>query len=132
MGKGKKQKRTKEYFFLLEDGSYALLDYESSYRIRNKVKYAGYVLRLLRRLQNDGANIADLNIRIIVLYTADVTRQQTKDTLNVGDLIICTTEAFLMEIQSEEVKARIRQKRRKKSSATMAGDCSKRPECSNI
>lgn len=86
--------------YLLGCGSYALLDYESSYRIRNKVKYAGYVLRLLRRLQNDGVNIADLNIRIIVLYTADVTRQQTKDTLNVGDLVICTTEAFLMEIQS--------------------------------
>ena len=84
--------------YLLGCGSYALLDYESSYRIRNKVKYAGYVLRLLRRLQNDGVNIADLNIRIIVLYTADVTRQQTKDTLNVGDLVICTTEAFLMEI----------------------------------
>ena len=100
-------------FFLLEDGSYALLDYESSYRIRNKVKYAGYVLRLLRRLQNDGVNIADLNIRIIVLYTADVTRQQTKDTLNVGDVVICTTEAFLMEIQSEEVKARIQQKIKK-------------------
>ncbi|MDY4922255.1 MAG: hypothetical protein SO117_04360, partial [Frisingicoccus sp.] len=27
--------------FLLEDGSYALLDYESDYRIGNKVKYAG-------------------------------------------------------------------------------------------
>lgn len=51
--------------YLLGCGSYALLDYESSYRIRNKVKYAGYVLRLLRRLQNDGVNIADLNIRMI-------------------------------------------------------------------
>lgn len=96
--------------FLLEDGSYALLDYESDYRIGNKVKYAGYALRLLRRLQKEGINIANIQIRIIVIYTADVTRTQTKDMLNVGDLVICTTEGFLSEILSEEVHARIQQK----------------------
>ena len=63
--------------FLLEDGSYALLDYESSYRVGNKLKYAGYVLRMLRRLQKEGINIADLRIRIIVIYTADVSRSPT-------------------------------------------------------
>lgn len=93
--------------FLLEDGSYALLDYESSYRIGNKVKYAGYVARLLRRLQKEGADIANLRIRIIVIYTADVRREQTVDTLNVGDIVIFTTEGFLSEIPSEEVKARL-------------------------
>ena len=96
--------------FLLEDGSYALLDYERNYRVGNKVKYAGYVLRLLRRLQKEGVDISNIQIRIIVIYTADVTRAQTKDALNVGDIVICTTEAFLMEISSEEVKIRIQQK----------------------
>lgn len=96
--------------FLLEDGSYALLDYESDYRLSNKVKYAGYVLRLLRRLQKEGIDIANLRIRIIVIYTADVTREQTRDTLNVGDVIIYTTEGFLSEIPSEEVKSRIQRK----------------------
>ena len=96
--------------FLLEDGSYALLDYESDYRIGNKVKYAGYVLRLLRRLQKEGADIANLRIRIIVIYTADVTREQTRDTLNVGDIVIFTTEGFLSEISSEEVKMRLQNK----------------------
>ena len=66
--------------FLLEDGSYALLDYESDYRVGNKVKYAGYVLRLLRRLQKEGVDITRLRIRIIVIYTADVTKDQTSDT----------------------------------------------------
>ena len=96
--------------FLLEDGSYALLDYESDYRVSNKVKYAGYVLRLLRRLQKDGIDLMNLRIRIIVIYTADVTREQTRDTLNVGDVIIYTTEGFLSEIPSEEVKSRIQRK----------------------
>lgn len=96
--------------FLLEDGSYALLDYESDYRVGNKVKYAGYVLRLLRRLQKEGIDIANIRIRIIVIYTADVTREQTKDTLNIGDVIIYTTEGFLSEISSEEVKTRLQYK----------------------
>lgn len=96
--------------FLLEDGSYALLDYESDYRVGNKVKYAGYVLRLLRRLQKEGVDIANLRIRIIVIYTADVTREQTKDMLSVGDVHIYTTEGFLNEISSDEVKMRIQHK----------------------
>lgn len=96
--------------FLLEDGSYALLDYESDYRVGNKVKYAGYVLRLLRRLQKEGVDITRLRIRIIVIYTADVTKDQTRDTLSVGDMIIYTTEGFLSEISSEKVKMRIQHK----------------------
>ena len=63
--------------FLLEDGSYAILDYESDYRVANKIKYGGYALRLLRRLQKEGINIVDAKIRIIIIYTADVTRSQT-------------------------------------------------------
>lgn len=96
--------------FLLEDGSYALLDYESDYRVGNKVKYAGYVMRLLRRLQKEGVDITRLRIRIIVIYTADVTKDQTSDTLSVGDMIIYTTEGFLSEISSEKVKMRIQHK----------------------
>lgn len=96
--------------FLLEDGSYALLDYESDYRVDNKVKYAGYVLRLLRRLQKEGVDIKNLRIRIIVIYTADVNRDQTVDMLSVGDVIIYTTEGFLSEISSTEVRQRIQQK----------------------
>lgn len=92
---------------LLEDGSYAILDYESDYRIANKIKYGGYALRLLRRLQKEGINIVDAKIRIIIIYTADVSRSQTQDALDAGDVVISTTEAFLLEIASEEVKARI-------------------------
>ena len=45
-----------------------------------------------------------------------MTREQTKDTLNVGDVVVYTTEGFLSEISSEEVKARIQLKIEKKQS----------------
>ena len=97
-------------FYLLEDGSYALLDYESKYLIANKLKYGGYVIRLLRRLQEEKVDLCSIRIRIIIIYTADVTRAQTQDTLHAGDLIISTTEGFLQDIPSEEVKKRIQGK----------------------
>ena len=100
--------------FLLEDGSYAILDYESDYRIANKIKYGGYALRLLRRLQKEGIDISSAQVRIIIIYTADVTRSQTQDALTAGDITISTTEAFLLEIASEEVKARIQKKTHEK------------------
>lgn len=108
--------------FMLEDGSYALLDYESVCRIENKVKYAGYAARLLRRLQKEGADIAKLKIHIIVIYTADVVKEQTEDTkderdskttkntLDMGGIVIRTTEGFLSKISAEEVKMRIKHK----------------------
>lgn len=96
--------------FLLEDGSYAILDYESEYRIENKIKYAGYLLRLLKRLQKEGIGIANIQIRIIVIYTADVTREQTRSVLSVGDMVIFSQEGFLSEIESDKVKERIQQK----------------------
>lgn len=101
--------------FLLEDGSYAILDYESDYRIGNKIKYGGYALRLLRRLQKEGMDLSKVRLRIIIIYTADVTRTQTQDMLNVGDVVISTTEAFLLELASEEVKARIQKKVQEKT-----------------
>ena len=67
-------------------------------------------MRLLRRLQKEGIDISSAQVRIIIIYTADVTRSQTQDALTAGDITISTTEAFLLEIASEEVKARIRKK----------------------
>ena len=80
--------------FLLEDGSYAILDYESDYHVANKIKYGGYALRLLRRLQKEGINILNIKIRIIIIYTADVTRSQTQGTLDAGNGIGRNIEFF--------------------------------------
>ena len=55
-------------------------------------------------------DISKVRLRIIIIYTADVTRTQTQDMLNVGDVIVSTTEAFLLELASEEVKERIQKK----------------------
>ena len=89
--------------YLLEDGSYAIVDYESKYLFVNKLKYLGYILRALRRLEKANIDIKNVKIRVIIIYTADVQPKTTIPFLNVGSLKMDTKEAFLVEINGEEI-----------------------------
>ena len=100
--------------FKLEDGSYAIIDYESEYRHRNKLKYLGYVLRTLRKFEKEKLDFGKIKIRIIIIYTADVKRGSTEPILEVGALQLITEEAFLVEIDGEAEYCRIRKKIEKK------------------
>jgi hypothetical protein len=91
--------------FLLEDGSYLLVDYESVYDEANKVKYLGYVVRVSQRLYNKFKSYP--KIRMLVIYTADVKRGSTNPILDVGCNKFEITEAFLSEIDSETVWQRV-------------------------
>ncbi|MDD2980279.1 MAG: hypothetical protein PHN80_09930, partial [Hespellia sp.] len=62
--------------FLFEDGTYAIIDYESSYKEGNKIKYLNYLTRVLQRYLGQ----PNLKLRMIVIYTADVKRRQVKES----------------------------------------------------
>lgn len=96
--------------FVLEDGSYAIIDYESKYRYRNKVKYLSYVLRILRRLIKDKVDLRKVKIRIIIIYTADVKRGKTEPVFQAGAIQLITEEAFLIEIDGEKEYERLLKK----------------------
>ena len=96
--------------FKLEDGSYAIIDYESEYRHRNKLKYLGYVLRTLRKFEKEKIDFRKIKIRIIIIYTADVERGSTEPALEVGALQLITEETFLVEIDGEAEYCRIHKK----------------------
>ncbi len=94
--------------FLLEDGSAAILDYESSYKKRNKLKYMDYIVRVLQRqLEETGIYV---KVRMIVIYTADVVSETTESILDVGSLVLVIQQAFLSDIDSEKVFRLIKQK----------------------
>ena len=96
--------------FVLEDGSYAIIDYESKYRYRNKVKYLSYVLRILRRLIRDKVDLRKVKIRIIIIYTADGKRGKTEPVFQAGAIQLITEEAFLIEIDGEKEYQRLLKK----------------------
>ncbi len=94
--------------FLLEDDSYLLVDYESRYEEANKVKYLGYVVRVSQRLYNEHKKYP--RIRMLVIYTADVKRGSTNPVMDIGSNRFEITEAFLSELDTNEVWTRITHK----------------------
>lgn len=83
--------------FELEDGSVAILDYESKYKIENFTKYGRYIMEVLDRYIREGKQP---NIHMMVLYTADIERVNT-----VLECIACRIQveaSYLVEVPSEE------------------------------
>ena len=85
--------------FKLEDESYLIVDYESDYSEEKKSKYLGYVARLAKMLYNSLKKYPV--IRVLIVYTADVTRRQTVSYLNLGSVTLHVEEAFLSELDPE-------------------------------
>jgi len=94
--------------FLLEDGRVAVIDYESAYKKRNHLKYLGYIYRILERYFGEGA--ADIQIVMIVIYTADVKRSEVKTGINAGAVVLKEEAAFLSELPSEKIRRKLDRK----------------------
>lgn len=111
-----------DHLFELKDGSIALVDYESKYMDENKVKYLGYIIRILkknvaagsaaggnRKADNDGKK-GYPRIRMLVIYTADVKPENTQSRLDVGCLQFEMEEAFLNCLDSDRIESELFQK----------------------
>ncbi|MDD3337539.1 MAG: hypothetical protein PHS82_01640 [Lachnospiraceae bacterium] len=92
--------------FELTDGSFAIVDYESTYTELDKIKYLDYIVRILKRLKKTDHII----IRMIVLYTADIVPADTRSTLNIGSVQLLLEQSFLSCLDSEEIKNRLTRK----------------------
>ena len=61
--------------FELEDGSVAILDYESEYKEANFTKYGRYLMDVIDRYLKEGKHP---DIHMMVLYTADIEKAKTE------------------------------------------------------
>ncbi len=91
--------------FLLEDGSVAVIDYESDVKWENHLKYLNYIVRILERYKKEKA---PKRIRMIVIYTADV--EDTPEEFSAGCLTLKMEQAFLSRMDAESVSERIKRK----------------------
>jgi hypothetical protein len=94
--------------FLLEDGTLAIIDYESDYSEVDKIKYLNYIIRVLSRYEKEWYK--NIHIRMIVIYTADVVPEQVNTTLEIGTLTFHIEPAFLSKLDSDEIKQRLTKK----------------------
>lgn len=91
--------------FLLEDDSISIIDYESSVKWESRLKYLNYIVRILERYKKDEI---PKNLRMIVIYTADV--EYAEDTFSAGCLTLKLEQAYLSKIDSQRIHSRIQAK----------------------
>lgn len=97
--------------FLLEDGTLAIVDYESEDRVKNRIKYVNYVGRVMERFYRDTGKAPQ--IRLIVVYTGDVKKAQA--VLEMPCMILRMEQVFIAKLPVEELIQRIAHKFGKKA-----------------
>lgn len=83
--------------FELEDGSVAIIDYESTYKEANFTKYGRYIMGVIDRYLREGKRP---DIHMMVLYTADI--EEAEASLECTACSIRTESSYLSEAPSEE------------------------------
>ena len=91
--------------FLLEDGTYAIVDYESVYKRINKIKYLNYIARVMEKYYIEDDNF---NLRLIVIYTGDA--DQAEPDLKTACFTLHAEQAFLAHIDGKAAFQEIQEK----------------------
>lgn len=89
--------------FELEDGSVAIIDYESDYKEVNFIKYGRYIMDVIDRCLREGK---EPDIHMVVLYTADVEHAETSFVRTACKIQMETS--YLVKAPSEKWMADIR------------------------
>lgn len=85
--------------FLLEDGTYALVDYESENKAGNPIKYVNHIARVVERFYREYRSVPLM--RMIVIYTGDV--EKGKPIFDMGCMTLRMEQVFMRLIPSEEI-----------------------------
>lgn len=98
--------------FVLDDGSVAIIDYESDYKKENFIKYLNYIARVIKRYAGKQQLELLVKIKMIVIYTADVDKAETVYDLEGIRLVI--EPAFLVRFDTDAIFKRLDGKIRRK------------------
>lgn len=91
--------------FLLEDGTYAIVDYEAEYKKLNKIKYLNYIARIMEKYYKENE---DFDLRLIIIYTGDV--KSAEPAFETKCFTLRAEQAFLSHIDGAAAYNTIRQK----------------------
>ena len=94
--------------FEMEDGAVAILDYESEFSRENFVKYLNYVARIMRRYANQKSLDQLKKLKILVIYTADVS--QAQEVYDLGGVVIQVEASYLIHQNTKEIYGRLKEK----------------------
>ena len=84
--------------FKFEDDTYALVDYECDYNIKDKFKYHNYLVRIASEYYNNTNKI--INIRMLVIYSANVKEEILQNTLDFGAVKLNVESIILKDMDT--------------------------------
>lgn len=87
--------------FLLEGGALALIDYESDFDKENFVKYVNYIARVIKRYANLHQLEELKQVKIVVIYTADV--EHAESVYDLGGMVLYVESAFLVHQDTDRI-----------------------------
>ncbi len=105
-----------DHLFELEDDTVAVVDYESDYDRKDKIKYLNYLTGIANRYQKEKKDCPEL--RMIVIYTGDISRDQVTSEYHIGAVKLSTQAAFLSELDSDSIMRRLKDRVEKKELLT--------------
>lgn len=94
--------------FLLSDGSLAIINYESKFDRDNFVKYINYIARVIKRYSLNKKLQELREIRMIVIYTADV--EYAEEIYTLGSITLTIESAYLVNLNSNHIYQKLRYK----------------------
>ena len=102
--------------FILEDSSFALIDYESTFGIHDIVKYVNYIARILKRfVRQEGGRNSERGrkrlpvIQLIIIFSADIS-DIDPNILDVGCMQLKIEPVYLLRMETEKVYSKIQYK----------------------
>ena len=93
---------------LLNDSSIGIMDYESAYNRENFVKYINYIARVIRRYAINHQLDRIKQIKMIVIYTADV--DYAEAVYDLGGVVLKIEPTFLVKADTKAQYDRIRRR----------------------
>lgn len=94
--------------FLLSDGSLAIIDYELDFSRENFVKYLNYIARVVKRYSLQKKLNELREIRMVVIYTADV--EYADEVFDLGGMKMYVESAYLVNLNSNHIYQKLRYK----------------------
>lgn len=90
-----------DHLFLLDDGSVCLIDYESVFTKENFIKYLNYVARIMKRYSDQNRMGELKEIRVLVIYTADV--EKALEEYDLGSVVIRVEAVYLVNLDTDVI-----------------------------
>ncbi len=100
----------------LADGTAAIVDYESEYSEKDKIKYLNYITGTANRYVKAKRDCPIL--RMIVIYTGDIKREQIVEEYHIGAISLKIETACLSELNAQEILTRLKEKVERKEQLT--------------